>query len=61
MIPEYLIYHLTSNKTHEFTNATTTGIINAKTLDYDYEIIDRLNLPRNLFKKLSMPKTIVGE
>ncbi len=61
MIPEYLIYRLTGNKIHEFTNATTTGLISAKTLDYDYEIIDRLNLPRNLFKKLSMPKTIVGE
>ena len=34
MIPEYLMYRLTGNKVKEFTNATTTGMVNAATLRY---------------------------
>ncbi len=61
MIPEYLMYKLTGVKKKEFTNATTTGMINRETLDYDREIIKRLNLPEELFKKLSQPGETVGE
>ena len=35
MIPEYLMYKLTGNKVKEFTNATTAGLINADTLEFD--------------------------
>lgn len=61
MIPEYLMYRLTGIQRHEFTNATTTGLINHDTLEYDEEIIDRLNLPKHLFNKLNKPKEKVGE
>ncbi len=60
LIPEYLTYKLTGVKVHEYTNATTGGLINAASCDYDREIIDKLGLPRELFGKLSQPKTIVG-
>ena len=60
MIPEYLMYKLTGVKKKEFTNATTTGLINHKTLEYDEEIIDRLSLPKHLFPKLFQPKELVG-
>ena len=60
MIPEYLMYRLTGIKIKEFTDATTTGLINHETLEFDEYIIDKLNLPKVLFKKLSQPKTIVG-
>lgn len=60
MIPEYLAYKLTGNKVKEFTNATTTGLISAKTLKFDIEIIEQLGLPKSLFKELSKPKTKVG-
>ena len=61
MIPEYLMYKLCGTKTKEFTNATTTGMINANTLAFDEEIIDRLELPKHLFSKLCQPKTVIGE
>lgn len=61
MIPEYLLYRLTGNKVKEFTDATTTGLINADSLEFDEDIIDKLNLPKHLFKKLSQPKKYLGE
>lgn len=61
MIPEYLMYRLTGIQKHEFTNATTTGLVNHDTLEYDEEIIDRMNLPKHLFNKLNKPKEKVGE
>ena len=61
MIPEYLMYKLCGRKAKEFTNATTTGMINANTLAFDEEIIDRLELPKHLFSKLCQPKAVIGE
>ena len=60
MIPEYLSYVLTGRKLHEYTNATTTGLVNARTGEYDGEIIARLGLPERLFGKLSPAGTLVG-
>ena len=60
MMPEYLLYKLCGVKSHEYTNATTTGMINAKTKEYDPEIISRLGLPSNLFKFLQNPGTKLG-
>lgn len=61
MIPEYLMYRLTGVKKKEFTNATTTGLINYETLQFDKEIIERLSLPIHLFTKLYQPKEMVGK
>ena len=60
MMPEYLLYKLCGVKSHEYTNATTTGIVNAKTRQYDKEIISKLGLPSELFKPLQMPGTKLG-
>ncbi|MBO5009932.1 MAG: rhamnulokinase [Clostridia bacterium] len=60
MIPEYLMYKLTGVKKKEFTDATTTGLVNYKTLELDEEIFARLGLPLNLIKPLSAPGTFVG-
>jgi rhamnulokinase len=61
MLPEYLMYRLTGVKTKEYTNATTTGLINARTKQYEASIAERLGLPKELFKPLVMPGTVVGE
>ncbi|MGM9632298.1 MAG: rhamnulokinase family protein [Eubacteriales bacterium] len=61
MMPEYFLYKLCGTKAHEYTNATTTGLINAETGDYDMEIIERLGLPKHLFGKLLSPGTVIGE
>lgn len=60
MIPEYLNYKLTGVKLHEYTNATTTGLVNAKAKEYDEQIIKKLGLPKKIFKKLYFPGTSVG-
>lgn len=61
MIPEYLLWKLCGVKAREYTNATTMGMVNANTLEFDEEIISRLELPKHLFPKLCQPKTVVGE
>lgn len=61
MIPEYLMYKLCGVKAREFTNATTMGMVNADTLEFDKENISRLGLPGHLFPKLSQPGTVIGE
>ncbi len=60
MMPEYLLYKLCGVKSHEYTNATTTGMINAMTGKYDSDIISVLGLPPELFCSLSQPGTKLG-
>ncbi len=61
MIPEYLMYKLTGVKKNEYTNASTTGMLNAISNDFDASIVERLGYPRKLFKGLSKPGTLLGE
>ena len=61
MIPEYLMYRLCGVKSHEYTNATTGGMVSAETGGYDPEIIDALGLPKKLFKPLQQPGTVIGK
>ena len=60
MIPEYLMYRLCGAKAREFTNATTTGLVNAGTLQFDREVIARTGLPDRLFPELAQPGTVIG-
>ena len=60
MIPEYLVYKLTGKKMHEYTIQSTTGLLNAKTKQYDFDIIDKLGLPRKLFTKIYPSGSEVG-
>ncbi len=61
MIPEYLMYRLCGVKSHEYTNATTGGMVNAETGEFDPAIIQALGLPEKLFCKLQQPGEIIGE
>lgn len=61
MIPEYLMYKLCGVKAREYTEATTGGMVSAKTGQFDMEIVERLGLPRHLFPKLSQPGTVLGD
>ena len=61
MIPEYLIWKLCGVKAREYTNATTMGMINAQTGEFDMEIVEALGYPKHLFPKLSQPGTVIGE
>jgi rhamnulokinase len=61
MVPDYLNYCLTGIRKQEYTNASTTKLVNAKTRTWDRELIDLLGFPQKLFHDLSEPGTIVGE
>jgi len=57
MIPEYLMWKLCGVKAREYTNATTTGMVNG---EFDMNIISALGYPAHLFPKLSKPGTVLG-
>ncbi|MBE7017106.1 MAG: rhamnulokinase [Ruminococcaceae bacterium] len=61
MMPEYLMWKLCGVKAREFTNATTTGMVNAQTGEFDMEIVEALGYPEHLFPKLSHPGAVIGE
>ena len=61
MIPEYLLFRLCGKKGHEYTNATTGGMINAETGAFDPDIIEALGLPKHLFRPLAQPGAFLGE
>ena len=61
MMPEYLLYRLCGVKSHEYTNATTGGMVSAGTGEFDPAIIEALDLPKHLFYKLQQPGEVIGE
>lgn len=61
MLPEYLLWKLCGVKAKEYTNATTTGMVNTKTGEFDSEIVSALGLPARLFPKLQAPGTVLGK
>ncbi|NLP45828.1 MAG: rhamnulokinase [Epulopiscium sp.] len=60
MIPEYFNFLLTDVKMNEYTNATTTQLVNAKTNTWDRNIIQQLGFKKEIFGELFLPKTKVG-
>ena len=61
MMPEYLSFKLTGVYKNEYTNATTTGLVNAKTKTWDNDILSALDLPSELFGALNTPSSLVGD
>ncbi len=61
LMPEYLLYKLCGVKSHEYTNATTGGMVNAAGREYDPKIVKALGLPRHLFRPLSQPGEYLGD
>ena len=60
MVPEYLNFVLTGKMANEYTNASTTNMLNAAAKTWDMEVVDRLGLPRKIFGELQMPGTVLG-
>ena len=60
MIPDYLAYRLTGVMKNEYTVATTTAMVNAKTNTWDEEIIEKIGLDRSLFLPLTSPSEQIG-
>jgi rhamnulokinase len=61
MMPDYLNFLLTGKRTMEFTNATTTQMINVASKDWDEKILDKIPIDPELFSRPLKPGTFLGE
>ena len=60
MMPDYLSYRLTGKIKNEYTNATTTSLLNAFSKSWDREILEKLEIPLSIFSPPSMPPCALG-
>jgi rhamnulokinase len=60
LIPDLFGYWLTGQIAAEVTNASTTGLLDARSRQWDSELMDRLELPRALFPELREPGSLLG-
>jgi rhamnulokinase len=59
-IPDLLNYWLTGEVVCEFTNATTTQMVDPRTRSWAMELIDRLQLPTRLLAPIVEPGSLLG-
>jgi len=60
MIPDWFNFLLTGIKRQEYTNATTSALVNAETKTWDLDLIRPLGFPERLFGPLSQPGSTIG-
>ncbi len=60
MVPDYFHFLFTGKKTNEYTNASTTQLLNIKTGTWDKELLDVIGVPKTMFKNLISPGTVIG-
>ena len=60
MTPDLLGYFLTGSKGTEYTIATTSGLYNPTTTDWDWQTIEELGLPKKIFTSIDKSGTIRG-
>ena len=61
LIPDLLGYWLTGTVATEATNASTTGLVDARTGDWSTELLDLLGLPSTLLPPIIEPGLQLGE
>ncbi len=60
MIPDLINYFLTGRAVTEYTNSTTTQMVNAATGEWDRELVAALNLPERILTKIVASGTDLG-
>ncbi|MDL4843041.1 rhamnulokinase [Aquibacillus rhizosphaerae] len=60
MIPDYFNYLLSGKKANEYTNATSTQLVNAFTKKWDEELLDQLAINKEMFQEIHPPNTELG-
>jgi rhamnulokinase len=60
LIPDLINFLLTGRRVTEYTNATTTQMVNAQTGQWDSELLHRLGLPAHLLPEIVAPGAEVG-
>ena len=59
-VPDLLAYWLTGRKAVERTIASTSQLLDPRTGDWAWEVIDALGLPREIFGEVVAPGTVLG-
>jgi rhamnulokinase len=60
LIPDLVAFWLTGRAVAEATNASTTGLLDPRTGEWNEALIARLGLPRGLFAELVRPGEVIG-
>ena len=60
MVPDYLNYLLTGKKVNEYTNMSTTQLLDIETHQLSKELIDFCEVDEKIFQKMVMPGTSLG-
>lgn len=60
MIPDYFNYLLSGKAANEYTNASSTQLLNAFTKNWDKQILETLEINREMFQEIKLPNTILG-
>lgn len=59
-MPDLLGYFLTGEKRTEFTEATTSQLLHARTRTWSAELLDAMEIPHRLFTQIDYPGTVRG-
>lgn len=60
-IPDLLAYFLTGEKSVEYTIASTSQLLDAKKRDYDFSMLEKLGIKKEIMPKIVKPGTIKGK
>lgn len=60
LLPDLFGYWLTGQEVAERTNASTTGLLDPRTGQWDWELVELLGLPRKIFPAVVEPGTVIG-
>src|SRR5262245_57001899 len=60
LLPDLVAYWLTGTLATEYTNATTTGLVDAHTRDWSGDLLQRLGIPATLLPPIEPPGTVRG-
>ncbi|MEP7074533.1 MAG: rhamnulokinase family protein [Acidobacteriota bacterium] len=61
LLPDLVNFFLTGNVATEYTNATTTQMVNAVTGDWDFDLLNKLEIPTSLLTQIVPNGTDIGK
>lgn len=60
MVPDYLNFLLTGKKANEYTNASSTQLVNSFDRTWDEKMLEELGINKEIFQEIKLPKTSLG-
>jgi rhamnulokinase len=61
MLPDLLNYVLSGVQSSDITNASSTQLLNAHSQEWDWDLIEKLEIPRSIFPALHKPGIKIGK